>query len=35
MIAALPVLVAMQFLLWRLQFDIRNVPREPLQRREA
>ena len=35
MIAALPVLVGMQFLLGALQFDIQNVPREPLQRREA
>jgi hypothetical protein len=35
MIAALPVLVGVQFLLGALQFDIQNVPREPLQRREA
>jgi glycosyltransferase involved in cell wall biosynthesis len=35
MIAALPVLVGVQFLLGALQFDIQNVPREPLQQREA
>jgi dolichol-phosphate mannosyltransferase len=35
MIAALPVLVGVQFLLAALQFDIQNVPREPLQQREA
>jgi dolichol-phosphate mannosyltransferase len=35
MIAALPVLVGMQFLLGALQFDIQNVPRDPLQQREA
>jgi hypothetical protein len=35
MIAALPVLVGIQFLLAALQFDIQNVPREPLQQREA
>jgi glycosyltransferase involved in cell wall biosynthesis len=31
MIAALPVLVGVQFLLAALQFDIQNVPRVPLQ----
>ncbi len=31
MIAALPVLVGVQFLLGALQFDIQNVPRVPLQ----
>jgi dolichol-phosphate mannosyltransferase len=35
MIAALPVLVGVQFLLGALQFDIQNVPRDPLQQREA
>ena len=35
MIAALPVLVGVQFLLAALQFDIQNVPREPLQSRDA
>ena len=35
MIAALPVLVGVQFLLGALQFDIQNVPRESLQQREA
>jgi dolichol-phosphate mannosyltransferase len=35
MIAALPVLVGVQFLLAALQFDIQNVPREPLQEREV
>ena len=35
MIAALPVLVGVQFLLGALQFDIQNVPREPLQQREG
>ncbi len=34
MIAALPVLVGVQFLLAALQFDIQNVPRDPLQQRE-
>jgi glycosyltransferase involved in cell wall biosynthesis len=34
MIAALPVLVGIQFLLGALQFDIQNVPRDPLQQRE-
>ncbi|MEP7207790.1 MAG: glycosyltransferase [Casimicrobiaceae bacterium] len=32
MLAALPVLVGVQLLLSALQFDIQNVPREPLQR---
>ena len=32
MIAALPVLVGIQFLLGALQFDIQNVPRVPLSR---
>jgi dolichol-phosphate mannosyltransferase len=35
MIAALPVLVGVQFLLGALQFDIQNVPRDPLQQRES
>jgi len=35
MIAALPVLVGVQFLLGALQFDIQNVPRDPLQQREG
>ena len=35
MIAALPVLVGVQFLLAALQFDIQNVPREALQQRES
>ncbi|MEO8754593.1 MAG: glycosyltransferase family 2 protein [Casimicrobiaceae bacterium] len=35
MIAALPVLVGIQFLLAALQFDIQNVPREPIQEREG
>jgi dolichol-phosphate mannosyltransferase len=35
MIAALPVLVGVQFLLAAMQFDIQNVPREPLQQREG
>ena len=34
MLAALPVLVGVQFLLGALQFDMQNVPREPLQQRE-
>jgi glycosyltransferase involved in cell wall biosynthesis len=34
MIAGLPVLVGVQFLLAALQFDIQNVPRDPLQQRE-
>lgn len=33
MLAALPVLVGVQFLLAAMQFDIQNVPREPLQER--
>ncbi len=32
MIAALPVLIGVQLLLSALQFDVQNVPREPLQR---
>jgi len=35
MMAALPVLVGVQFLIAALQFDIQNVPREPLQQRES
>jgi dolichol-phosphate mannosyltransferase len=35
MIAALPVLVGIQFLLAAMQFDIQNVPRDPLQQRES
>ncbi len=35
MIAALPVLVGVQFLLGALQFDIQNVPRDPLQLRDG
>lgn len=33
MLAALPILVAIQLLLAALHFDIQNIPREPLQRR--
>jgi dolichol-phosphate mannosyltransferase len=33
MLAALPILVAFQLLLAALQYDIQNVPREPLQQR--
>jgi dolichol-phosphate mannosyltransferase len=33
MLAALPVLVAIQLLLTALQYDVLNVPREPLQQR--
>jgi dolichol-phosphate mannosyltransferase len=32
MLAALPVLVGVQLLLGALNFDVQNVPREPLQR---
>jgi glycosyltransferase involved in cell wall biosynthesis len=35
MIAALPVLVGVQFLLGALQFDIQNVPKDPLQQRDG
>ena len=35
MLAALPVLVGVQFLLGALQFDMQNMPREPLQQREG
>jgi hypothetical protein len=34
MLAALPILVAIQLLLSALQYDIANVPREPLQQTE-
>jgi dolichol-phosphate mannosyltransferase len=34
MLAALPILVGVQLLLAALQFDIVNIPREPLQHRE-
>ena len=33
MLAALPVMVAVQLLLAALQYDLQNVPREPLQQR--
>ena len=32
MLAALPILVGVQLLLGALNFDVQNVPREPLQR---
>jgi hypothetical protein len=33
MLAAFPLLVGLQLLLSTLQFDVQNVPREPLSRR--
>ena len=33
MLAALPVMVAVQLLLAALHYDLQNVPREPLQQR--
>jgi glycosyltransferase involved in cell wall biosynthesis len=35
MLAAFPTLVGIQLLLATLQFDVQNVPREPLSRRDA